>query len=108
MLVYNLFHGSEIRDVDLAFVDPVVVRLDISVDVASWVHLSQSFQHFGANICYDEVDILAFAISLINMLLYGLLKELDDKVSSFVFHAMIIVIGETGQLSTDVRKLVFL
>ena len=35
LFVCHFFQGSEIRDVELAFVDPVVVRLDISVDVAS-------------------------------------------------------------------------
>ena len=96
IVVCNLFQGPEISDVHLAFVDPVVVRLDISMDVASWVHLSQCLQHFGGDISHDWVDILALGNSFLNMLLQGLIKELDDKVPSIVFSGMIIVFGDAG------------
>jgi hypothetical protein len=45
-IVCHLFRGSEIRDVEIAFVDPVVVRLDISVDyMALFVQILEGFRH---------------------------------------------------------------
>jgi hypothetical protein len=97
--VYDLFKGSEISDVHLAFMDPEVVWLYISVNVASGMNLSQSFQHFWGYICYYRVDILALGYSLVNILLQGLFKELYYEVSSSVLLSMFIIIGEATELS---------
>ena len=97
--VYDLFKGSEISDVHLAFMDPEVVWLYISVNVASGMNLSQSFQHFWGYICYYRVDILALGNSLVNILLQGLFKELYYEVSSSVLLSMFIIIGEATELS---------
>ena len=79
--------------------DPEVVRLDISVDVASGVHLSQSLQHFGGDICHNRIDFFFIGNSLINMLLQGLLEVLYDEVTSPVLLPVIIIFGEAGVLS---------
>jgi hypothetical protein len=99
LVVYDLLDGSEISYVDLSTMDPEVVRLDISVDMASIVHLSQRFQHFGGDICHNCVNILALDLSLINMLLQGLLEVLNDEVPSPILLPVIIIFGEAGVLS---------
>jgi hypothetical protein len=96
--VNDLFKGSEISDVHLAFMDPEVVRLEISVNVASGVNLSQSFQHFRGDICYYRVDILAPGNSLVNILLQGLLKELYDEIPSSVLLSVVIIVGEASEV----------
>ena len=88
--------------------DSEVVRLDISVDVASIVHLSERFQHFGGDICHNCVNILALVNSLINMLLQGLLEVLNDEVPSPVLLPVIIIFGDAGVLSYVVLLIVFL
>jgi hypothetical protein len=108
LVVYDLLDGSEISYVHLSTMDPEVVRLDISVDMASIVHLYQRFQHFGGDICHDSVDILALGNSLMNILLQGLLKVLNDEVSSPVLLPVIIVFGEARVLSYVVLLIVFL
>ena len=91
--------SPEISDVHLAFMDPEVVRLEISVDVASGVNLSQSFQHFWGDICYYRVDILPLSKLLVNIFLHGLFKELYYEVPSSVLLSVIIIIGEASELS---------
>jgi hypothetical protein len=53
IVVYDLLDGPEISDVNLAIVDPEIVSLNISVDVASVVHLSHCLKHFRGDISYD-------------------------------------------------------
>jgi hypothetical protein len=63
------------------------------------VNLSQSFQHFRGDICYDRVDILAFGYSLVDMFLQGLLKILYDEVSPTVLLSVTVIIGEASVVS---------
>ena len=96
-IVCHFFRGSEVHHVELAFVDPVVVRLDISMDDASVVYLSQCFQHFLCYICHDSVENLSFRHSVIDMFLQGLLKVLYDEISSPILLSMVIVFGNTSK-----------
>ena len=108
VVVYDLFYCSEISYVHLPLMDSEVVRLDISVDMASIVHLSERFQHFRGDICHDFVNIFALVNSLINMLLQGLLEVLNYEVPSPVLFSVIIVFGEASVLSFFVLLVVFL
>ena len=108
IVIYDLFNCSEISDVHCALMNPEVFRLDISVDVASGVHLSQRFQQFGGDLCHDSVDILFIGNSITNILLQWLFKVLYDKVPSPILLSMFIVFGEARELSYVVLLFEFL
>ena len=104
IFIYHLLNGSKISDVHLALVDSEVIRLEISVNVACLVNLYQSFQHFGSDICYNRVDVLAIGNSFVNMFLQGLLKVLYYEVPSTILLSVIEIIGEASELFIELLE----